>query len=257
LFESIILGIVQGLTEFLPVSSSGHLVLAQSLLPGFDGPTVAFDVLLHAGTLAAVLVYFRKDLARMAADSLHPREGGLRLPLLLAAGTVPAAIVGVFFDDAIKPLFDAPRFASIGLLITAFLLFLAWKVGTGGRRSLESMTIGAALFIGVLQAAAIMPGISRSGATIAAGVFLGFSGPDAARFSFLLSIPAIGGAFLLESGALRGVDSGAVYLAGALAAALTGWAAIAFLMKLLGKGRLLPFALYCLVVGSISLVFLV
>jgi undecaprenyl-diphosphatase len=257
LFESILLGIVQGLTEFLPVSSSGHLVLAQSVLPGFDGPAVAFDVLLHAGTLAAVLIYFRHDLLTIAVDCSRPREGGLRLPLLLAVGTVPAAAVGVFFADAIRPLFTAPRSASIGLLVTAFLLFLAWKIGTGGTRSVESLTVWAAFFIGIFQAVAIVPGISRSGATIAAGVFLGLSGQDAARFSFLLSIPAITGAFLLESGALKGMDSGVFYMAGALAAALTGWASIAFLMKLLGRGRLLPFALYCLVLGSISLVFLV
>lgn len=257
MFESVLLGILQGLTEFLPVSSSGHLVLAQSLLPGFDGPAVAFDVLLHAGTLAAVLIYFRHDLAGIAADFTHPRERGLRLPLLLAVGTVPAAMVGVFFEDAIKPLFTSPRFAAAGLLITAFLLFLAWKIGTQGKRPLGSLTLWAALFIGAFQAVAIVPGVSRSGATIAAGVFLGLSGLDAARFSFLLSIPAIAGAFLLESGALKGMESSTFYIAGALAAALTGWASIAFLMRLLGKGRLLPFALYCLAVGSISLVFLI
>lgn len=257
MLESILLGILQGLTEFLPVSSSGHLVLAQSLLPGFDGPAVAFDVLLHAGTLGAVIIYFRQDLARIAVDCTRPREGGLHLPWLLAVGTVPAGIVGVFFADAIRPLFTAPRTASVGLLVTALLLTMAWRVGTGGKRSIESMTLWAALFIGTFQAVAIVPGISRSGATIAAGVFLGLSGRDAARFSFLLSIPAITGAFLLESGALKGMESVGAYTAGAMAAALTGWASIAFLMKLLGKGRLLPFALYCLLVGSISFVFLV
>jgi undecaprenyl-diphosphatase len=257
MFESILLGILQGLTEFLPVSSSGHLVLAQSLLPGFDGPAVAFDVLLHAGTLAAVVLYFRHDLVRIAVDCSRPREGGLHLPFLITVGTVPAGIVGVFFADAVRPLFTAPRSASIGLLVTALLLFLASRVGTGGNRSFKSMTFWAALLIGAFQAVAIVPGISRSGATIAAGVFLGLSGRDAARFSFLLSIPAIAGAFLLESGALKGMDSGAFYILGALVAAMTGWASIAFLMKLLGQGRLLPFALYCMVVGSISLVFLV
>jgi undecaprenyl-diphosphatase len=257
MFESILLGILQGLTEFLPVSSSGHLVLAQSLLPGFDGPAVAFDVLLHVGTLAAVLIYFRRDLIRIVKDLFHPREGGLHLPLLLVVGTVPAALTGVFLADAIKPLFAAPRSASIGLLITSFLLFAAWKVGTVGNRSLNSLTFQAALIIGVLQAVAIVPGISRSGATIAAGVFLGLSGRDAARFSFLLSIPAIAGALLLESGALREMDAVAAYTAGALAAALTGWASVAYLMRLLGKGRLLPFAVYCLVLGVLSFVFLV
>jgi undecaprenyl-diphosphatase len=255
--ESILLGILQGLTEFLPVSSSGHLVIAQSLMPGFDGPAIAFDVLLHAGTLGAVLIYFRQDLTSIATKCLKPGQGGFHLPLLLLVGTVPAAAVGIFFADAIEPLFAAPRYASLGLLTTSILLYSAWKTGTGGERSIESLTVWAVLLIGIFQAVAIVPGISRSGATIAAGVFLGLSGQDAARFSFLLSIPAITGAFLLEFGALKDSGAIAVYMAGALTAALVGWASIAILMRLLGKGKLLPFALYCLVLGSISLVFLV
>jgi undecaprenyl-diphosphatase len=257
MLESILLGILQGLTEFLPISSSGHLVIAQSLLHGFNEPGVVFDVLLHAGTLTAVLVYFRRDLAQMAKGLLRPGEGGLRLPILLAVGTVPAGLVGVFFEDAIKPLFSAPVIASAGLLLTSLLLFGAWKIGTAGVRPLENLTLYGALFIGAFQAVAIVPGISRSGATIAAGVFLGLSGRDAARFSFLLSIPAIAGAVLLESGAIAGAGSVCVFLVGAVAAALAGWASIAFLMRLLGKGVLLPFAVYCMVLGSISLVFLV
>jgi undecaprenyl-diphosphatase len=257
MFESILLGILQGLTEFLPVSSSGHLVIVQSLLPGFDGPAVAFDVLLHAGTLAAVLIYFRHDLIHIAGDCFRPGDGGLRLPFLLVVGTIPAAIVGIFFADTIEPLFAAPRFASVGLLVTSLLLYIAWRIGTGGNRSFESLTIPAVLIVGILQAVAIIPGISRSGATIAAGVFIGLSGREAARFSFLLSIPAIAGAFLLEFGTLKETDAIAIYMAGALAAALTGWASIAILMKLLGKGKLLPFAVYCLVVGILSLLFLI
>jgi undecaprenyl-diphosphatase len=257
MFESILLGILQGLTEFLPVSSSGHLVIVQSLLPGFDGPAVAFDVLLHAGTLAAVLIYFRHDLISIAKECFRPGKGGLHLPLLLIVGTVPAALVGVYFADAIEPLFAAPRFASAGLIVTSFLLYFAWRIGTGGNRSMETLTIPAALLIGVLQAVAIVPGISRSGATIAAGIFLGLSGQEAARFSFLLSIPAITGAFLLESGALKESEALITYIAGALAAALIGWASIAILMKLLGRGKLLPFAVYCLVLGILSFMFLV
>ena len=257
MIESILLGILQGLTEFLPVSSSGHLVIAQSLLPGFLEPAVVFDVLLHAGTLAAVLVYFRRDLLEIGRGFLSPGEGGFHLPVLLAVGTVPAALVGVFFADAIKPLFAAPASASAGLLVTSLLLFAAWKIGTEGRRTLQSLTLPGALLIGVFQAIAIVPGVSRSGATIAAGVFLGLSGRDAARYSFLLSIPAIAGAVLFESGAIANAVNLPFYLAGAVSAALVGWASIAFLMKLLGKGVLMPFAVYCLVLGSISLVFLV
>ena len=257
MIESILLGILQGLTEFLPVSSSGHLVIAQSLLPGFLEPAVVFDVLLHAGTLAAVLVYFRRDLLEIGRGLLCPGEGGFHLPVLLVVGTIPAALIGIFFADAIEPLFAAPAFASAGLLGTSMLLFGAWMIGTEGKRSLQNLTFPGALFIGVLQAVAIVPGVSRSGATIAAGIFLGLSGKDAARFSFLLSIPAIAGAVLLESGAIASAANVSFYLAGAISAALVGWASIAFLMKLLGKGVLMPFAVYCLVIGILSFAFLI
>ena len=257
MFESILLGILQGLTEFLPVSSSGHLVLVQSLLPGFDGPAAAYDVLLHGGTLLAVMAYFRDDIFQILKESLKPGEGGLRLPILLVLGSVPAGVVGVFFGDAIKPLFSAPRVASVGLLITSVLLFVTWKIKGKGGRDLAGLTVPAVLLIGTFQAMAIVPGISRSGATIAAGLFLGLSGPNAARFSFLLSIPVIGGALLLESGVLFQAGLPLAYLAGAVAAAAVGWASIALLMRILDRGNLLPFAVYCLLVGVLSMLFLV
>jgi undecaprenyl-diphosphatase len=257
LFEAILLGILQGLTEFLPVSSSGHLVLVQSLLPGFDGPATAFDVLLHGGTLLAVLAYFREDVVKIIRDMGRPDKGGFRLPILLLAGTLPAGVVGLFFEDAIKPLFSSPRAASLGLIVTSVLLFGAWKLGKGGDRTLASLTMPAAFLIGAFQAMAIVPGVSRSGATIAAGLFLGLSGPVAARFSFLLAIPVIGGALVLESRSLLQAGLPLSYIAGAFAAAAVGWASIALLMRILDRGNLLPFAVYCLLVGSLSLLFLV
>jgi undecaprenyl-diphosphatase len=203
------------------------------------------------------VIYFWRDLLEIGRGFLHPGGGGLHLPILLVVGTVPAGLVGVFFADVIEPLFAAPVSASAGLLLTALLLWAAWRIGTQGRRSLQSLTLLGALFIGLFQAVAIVPGVSRSGATIAAGVFLGLSGKDAARFSFLLSIPAIAGAVLLESGAIAGSSNLSLYLVGAVSAALVGWASIAFLMKLLGKGVLVPFAIYCLVIGILSIAFLV
>jgi len=257
MIESVLLGILQGLTEFLPVSSSGHLVLAQELLTGFKGAPAAFDVLLHGGTLAAVLIYFRDDVLQLMRGMLTPGDGGWRLPVLLIIGSVPAGIVGVFFSDMIEPLFSAPRVAAIGLLITSGVLVVAWRLRGRGYRSLAGLTIFSAILIGSAQALAIMPGISRSGTTIAVGMFIGLKGRDAARFSFLLSIPAIAGALILESGSLAATGLPLSYLAGAMAAALVGWASIAFLMKLLDRENLLPFALYCLALGSLSLVFLV
>lgn len=257
MLESILLGILQGLTEFLPVSSSGHLVLAQELLAGFNMPAAAFDVLLHGGTLAAVLIYFRGDILDIMRDLFKPGGGGWRLPALLLLGSIPAGIVGVFLSDMIEPLFSAPKVAAIGLIVTAMVLTAAWRLRGRGHRSLADLTFFSALLIGFAQALAIVPGISRSGSTIAVGMFIGFSGKEAARFSFLLSIPAIAGALLLESGALAATGLPLSYLAGAVSAALVGWASVAFLMKLLDRENLLPFAVYCLALGSLSLVFLV
>ena len=257
MFESILLGILQGLTEFLPVSSSGHLVLAQELLSGFNMPAAAFDVLLHGGTLAAVLVYFRDDLVQMAHDMARPSERGWRLPALLVIGSIPAGVVGVFLSEMIEPLFSAPRVASVGLLVTGCILAAAWRIRGRGHRTLADITMSGAILIGLAQALAIVPGISRSGSTIAMGMFIGYSGKEAARFSFLLSIPAIGGALLLESGVLTEGGLPLSFLAGTVSAALVGWASVAFLMKLLDRENLLPFAVYCLALGSLSLVFLV
>lgn len=257
MLESILLGILQGLTEFLPVSSSGHLVLAQELLVGFEGAPAAFAVLLHGGTLAAVLIYFRHDLFQMMRGMRTPGEGGWRLPVLLIIGSIPAGIIGVLLSDMIEPLFSAPRIAAFGLIITSCILVVAWWLRGKGHRSLAELTVLSAIIIGSAQALAIMPGISRAGSTIAVGMFLGLTGKDAARFSFLLSIPAIAGALILKSGALVATGLPLSYLAGALAAALVGWASIAFLMKLLDRENLLPFAVYCAALGSLSLVFLV
>jgi undecaprenyl-diphosphatase len=257
MLESILLGILQGLTEFLPVSSSGHLVLAQELLAGFDGPATAFDVLLHGGTLVAVLLYFRQDLLQIVRDSTRPSEGGLRLPFLLIVGSIPAGIVGVFMADMITPLFSSPRVAASGLVVTGLVLFTAWRRARGGVSSIAHLTVTGALIIGLAQAFAIVPGISRSGATIVVGMFLGLRGREAARFSFLLSIPAVAGALLLESGVLFDGGLPLPYMAGALSAALVGWAAIAFLMKLLDRENLAPFGIYCIALGILSLAFLV
>jgi len=257
MFESILLGILQGLTEFLPVSSSGHLVLAQELLNGFDGPPAAYDVLLHGGTLAAVFLYFRKDLIQIVKDSFHPSEGGLRLPLLLIAGSIPAGIVGVFMSDMITPLFASPRVAASGLVVTGVILLVGWRLAKGGHRSLASLTVSGSLLIGFAQALAIVPGISRSGATIVAGMFIGMGGREAARFSFLLSIPVVAGALLLESGVLFKGGLPLPFLAGAVCSALVGWASIAFLMRLLDRENLAPFGGYCLALGVLSLVFLI
>ena len=196
----ILLGIVQGLTEFLPVSSSGHLVIIQSLLPGFNEPGVLFHATVHLGTLGAVVLYFRRDLFEMAACIISPRSADplrVRLMLLIVVGTLPTIAVALLFKDELEQLFANVSIAAAMLLVTGTLLYFTDR--TRERTTdLERMNIGHALFVGVAQGFAIIPGISRSGATITAGVFSGLTRELALRYSFLLSIPAILGAFVLQ-----------------------------------------------------------
>ncbi|TNF49379.1 undecaprenyl-diphosphate phosphatase [bacterium] len=256
LLNAILLGIIQGLTEFLPVSSSGHLVLAQSMLPGFDAPPAAFDALLHGGTMMAVVAYFYRDIVEICSGLKKPGDGGLRLPLLLVAGSIPIGVLGVFYLEAVESMFSSPKIASMGLLITAGLLAVALYFGKGNRR-LSEMLLWNAFLVGCFQALALVPGISRSGATISIALVMGFAGTEAAKFSFLLSLPAIAGAIILEAGALLNAENLGIYMVGALAAAISGWVSIAILMRFLQRRRLLPFILYCLALGSLSLAFLV
>lgn len=249
--EGVLLGVVQGLTEFLPVSSSGHLVLAQSLLPGFQEPGVLFDTLLHLGTLFAVLAYFRRDVAALLA-SLGP--GGdpeqRRLVVLLVAATVPTGLIGVLFKHPLEALFHAPRAAAAMLLVTGCLLWLGETLGRP-RLSLGDIGMPRAVTVGVVQGLAIVPGISRSGSTIAAANLMGVRGVDAARFSFLLSVPAILGAVVLQLPDLARTDAGsaAPYLGGVIAAFVAGLWAIRFLMGAIRHGRFRWFAVYCWLLG--------
>ena len=263
LLEAIILGIVQGATEFLPVSSSGHLVLVPWWL-GFDKPPLLFDVVVHLGTLMAVLVYFWRDwltLVQAGLNALRNRtlqDPDARLLLLLAIGTIPAAIAGVLLDDVFEAAFAEPRAAALALLVTAGLLAMSERV-YASTRTLSDINLSDTLVIGVAQAFAIFPGISRSGSTIAAGMLRGLPRPAAARFSFLLATPIIIGAGLKQA---FDVLTGSVTLTddlvgplivGFLAAAVVGFVSIWFLMRLLQSRRLYGFAVYCAAFGTLSL----
>ena len=221
LLKALILGLVQGLTEFLPVSSSGHLVLAQYLLKVGEN-NIAFDVSVHLGTLLAVIVYFREDLARVIVQFFRGGEGR-RTGWMLILASVPTAIIGFAFKDTFESLFASPRSASIGLLITAVLLFVAERV--------------------------------RSGDTISAGLFAGLGRDTAARFSFLLSIPAIVGAGLVEAKDIAGLGDhfAGPAIIGTLAAAISGYLAIGILMAVLRRGKLYGFSVYTAVVGLLGL----
>jgi undecaprenyl-diphosphatase len=246
--DALVLGLVQGLTEFLPISSSGHLVLTQEVL-GIQEPGAAIEIAVHMGTLLSVLVYYRRDIAEITRDVFR---GGptARLGWMVVVGTIPAILVGLFLKDEIEAVFDSPRWAAGGLLATGAFLALTAKA----RKRPMDPGFGYALLVGCAQAVAILPGISRSGSTIGTGMFVGDDPVRAARFSFLLSMPAILGAsvLLLADGNGNGSTGAAMLVVAGAVAFASGLAAIAFLIKLLGQGRLAWFAPYCLLVGAVA-----
>jgi undecaprenyl-diphosphatase len=259
ILQAVVLGSVQGLTEFIPISSSGHLVLVPEAL-GWGHPGLAFDVLLHTASLLALLVYFSGELLDMARGSVRSDRFQRRLVGLLAIGTIPAVLAGVFLGDYFEASFEDAQAAAIQLLITAVILVGAEQAlryherrsANSGNdlRRIEHIGYGDASLIGIAQAIAIFPGISRSGSTIGAGLALGIKRDDAARFAFLLAIPALLGASLIEVPELRETTLGAgAAVAGFIASLITSYAAIWALIRYLRTNTLYPFALYCVVAG--------
>ncbi len=254
------LGILQGLTEFLPVSSSGHLVLLQSWLPGFQEPGVLFHATVHLATLGAVLLYFRRDVGILARAAVSPRRSdpaAVRLLGLVAAGTLPTALIGLLFKDGLERLFSSVPTAASMLLVTGALLVATDRVRAQGA-DVERMRVWHALLIGLAQGVAIIPGLSRSGATLAAAVLSGVGRDLALRYSFLLSIPAILGAFMLQllsygPDGIRDVN-GPGYAVAFLGAFVTGYLSIEVLLRVLLSRRLGWFALYCWGLGLAVLV---
>ncbi len=259
LLAAAILGLVQGLTEFLPVSSSGHLVLFQRWLP-HPGDPIAFDLVLHLGTLVPVLGIFRRDVQMILNDVLRG-EGpmmsrpGARLGLCVVAGSVPTAIIGLALKDVFEQLFSHPTAVGVAFGVTGLVLLATrWApkplpVAEGG-----AMSVWKALVVGTVQGLAITPGISRSGSTIAAAMFLGVDRELAARFSFLLSVPAIGGAFLLSLRKLEPADMDFLPLAvGFVVAAISGWGALLVLLRLVRTGDFSRFAWYLLPLSVFAL----
>jgi undecaprenyl-diphosphatase len=298
--RAIVLGIVQGITEFLPISSSAHLSIVPRLL-GYATPTLAFEVLLHFGTLAAVAAYFARDLwafvlCLVAPARLGPEEAAVRRRLLglLALASVPAAAVGFLLQDWADEQTARPLRASVWLLLTTAIMIAAelydrarsrravpvvpvtteGRVGTRAERfargagaagsppadseeELKRLPAAKAAGIGLAQALALIPGTSRSGITISAGLFQGVSRATAARFSFLLSIPAILGAGILKLDDLSGAtETPAELLAGTLAAAVSGFLAVSFLIRLLRTRTLWPFIWYRLIAGGLFVLLL-
>ena len=253
--QALILGAVQGLTEFVPISSSGHLVLVPEVL-GWTRPGLAFDVLLHVASLIALVVYFRSDLIAIVGGAVRNEPGARRLGLLLIVGNVPAGIAGLLLADYFEGTFEDASAAALQLLLTAVILvaaelMLARHVRKQRRlRDIEDLTVADSLAIGVAQAVAIFPGISRSGSTIAAGLGLRIERDAAARFAFLLAIPALAGAALVELPDLGDVslDTGAA-IGGFVSSLVFSYAAIAGLIRYLRANTLYPFAAYCVIAG--------
>ena len=256
--QALVLGAVQGLTEFVPISSSGHLVLVPAAL-GWRDPGLAFDVLLHVASLAALLAYFRHELVELVRGVVRGEAGSRRLALLLAIGTVPAAIAGVVLGDYFESSFEDAKSSAVQLGITAVILVggeLALRRHTRRERQLRDMDDLRgldAILVGIAQAVSILPGISRSGATIATGLGLRVSRDDAARFAFLLAIPALAGAAVVKLPDLEGglsLGTGTA-IAGFLSSLVFSYVAISTLIRYLRTKSLYPFAVYCVIAAPI------
>ena len=254
MFDAVVWGLVQGLTEFLPISSSGHLVLVPAVLrdvglADLGDPDLATSVVLHLGTLVAVVWYYRADLIALARRPLA-KENRFVLELLVI-GTVPA-VVGLPLAGALERIEETPRWVALALVVTGLVLATE-RFARPGTRSIGGLRRRDALLIGVAQATALIPGISRSGATIVAGRHLGMIRAEAARYSVLLAIPAIAGGGLVSMFSFGPSETGAGPLVvGFVVAALSGYAAIAFLIRLLVRRGLGSFVAFCAIAGGVS-----
>ena len=254
MLDAVVWGLVQGLTEFLPISSSGHLVLVPAFLAevGIDvgNPDLAITAVLHLGTLLAVLAYYRSDIRGVLRSPREPRNR--RLVFLVAVGTIPA-LIGLPLRDVLGDIEENPRLVGAALVSTGLILAAGARWASGNRH-LESGRLADALIVGGAQAVALIPGISRSGVTITASLLRGFDRTEAARYSFLLALPAIagGGLISLLDVADTSIDLGPV-IVGMVVAAISGYAAIAGLIRLLVSRGLGPFVGYCLLVGTAAI----
>ncbi len=247
--QAVILGILQGAGEFLPISSSAHLALAPRVF-GWPYQGLTYDVMLHLGTLLAVMIYFWRDWLKIFSDAIkRPSEKEGRLLWLLAAGSVPAALAGLLLNDMAETSFRNPLWIGFNLLFFSFLIWLADRrpAQTLGE---DSFSLKHALIIGLAQSLALMPGASRSGMTIMAALFLGYTRGGAARLSFLLGTPIIFGAALLEAHKITPDQLNAAFAAGLAASFITGLACIGFLMAWLKKRTLTPFIVYRVLLGA-------
>ncbi|ADO77143.1 undecaprenyl-diphosphate phosphatase [Halanaerobium praevalens] len=241
--QAIFLGIIQGLTEFIPVSSSGHLVIAQSFL-NIKEDQILFNVILHIGTLIPIFIVFKQDIKDMILFKKEKRKEIIYILLAI----IPTGIIGVLFEDFFAELFSNSYLTALMLILTGLILYITEKIESG-TKEVEDLKFWQPFLVGLAQAGAIIPGISRSGTTIAASLFQGLNREAAARFSFLMSVPVIGGAGLLQF--LNVLEKGSfeleikIVILGFLAASISGYLAIKILLKVLAEKKLNYFSYYC------------
>ena len=267
IYQAFVLGLVQGLSEFLPISSSGHLILTRWLfgweVPGNESVDKAFDVALHLGTLIAVVWYFRSDLVTYVREGTRliwrrerPVDTDGRIAWLLVVATIPAALVGAAFENQIDDQLGTPVIIGVSLILFGLLLY--WADRSTGTRPIEEFRLRDSLIVGAAQTLSLNPGTSRSGITITAARRIGFNRDAAARVSFLMSVPVIAGAVVLKVGGLiaDGVPSGLVWplVIGVVTSGLSGWAAVWGTMRLIRTRSFTPFVIYRVGVGTIVLI---
>lgn len=252
--EAIILGLVQGLTEFIPVSSSGHLVVISELF-NFEVGSFTFDVLVNIGTIAALIIYFRRDIADITKSFFVRGDGNRRLGVFLALATLPAAAVGVVIQPYAETTLRSTSVVVAGLVTVALFMLLADKLA--GSKKLKAISLPDSLVVGLSQALALIPGVSRSGITIATGMSLRFDRATAARFSFLLAIPILTGATLKilfsNTTMIMVASDPAVFVAGIVSSFVSGYLAISFLLRYLTRHGLKLFAWYRIGLAAIVL----
>ncbi len=263
MIDAIILGAVQGATEFLPVSSKTHLIIGQKLL-GINEPSIFLEVALHIGTLLSVLIYYRNDVARLLAAFFgyvigykrQANEANFKLCMYIIIGSIPAAIAGLLFKDWIEAQFDSATLGGYLLLVTAAVLISTHYI----KRKRKPLRMTSSIVVGVAQACALLPGISRSGSTISAALYQGIEPAQAARFSFLLSLPAVGGAVLLKTVDLLKAPTAITDLAsfgvGIAVSFIVGLLAIYWLLKTLAGSKFYMFGFYCAIVGVLTIIYL-
>jgi len=261
ILSAVILGVIQGLTEFLPVSSSGHLVLAQSLMKDFQQPGLLFDTMLHGATLGAVFVYFRRRIFELILTPLGLISNEYKIVYFenkrflwgIIVASIPTAAIGLFLESRVEGVFASPSYVGYFLILTSLLL-----LKSDSFKGKSEISTGSSFIIGVIQGLAVIPGISRAGSTTAVGLFLGIKREEMAEFTFLMSIPAIIGAIILQSKHMSAVPPGELpaYAAGMAAAFVSGFFAIAFMVYFIKRANLKAFALYCLIVGIVAIVWM-